>query len=91
MSLAHCDTTGTILADIRTESVRVRVTPAEKEIIETAAQMEGVDVSVLMRGAIRKEVIRIYSEAGEENPFRVTTAKRAKKRKTDRLVDQGDI
>ena len=43
--------------------------------MERAAQMEGVDISALMRGAVRKEIIRIFAEAGEENPFRVPSKK----------------
>jgi hypothetical protein len=69
------------LSNVRTEFLRVRVTPAEKKAIERAAEMEGIDISVLLRGATRKEVVRIFTEAGEENPFRAGLKKPKKQKK----------
>jgi uncharacterized protein (DUF1778 family) len=63
------------LTDIKTEWLRVRVTPAEKEIFARVAEMEGVDISVLIRMAARKEAARILVEAGEENPFYIPSKK----------------
>jgi hypothetical protein len=51
------------------------VTPAEKEIFARVAEMEGVDISVLIRMAARKEAARILVEAGEENPFYIPSKK----------------
>ena len=45
------------------------MSPAEKEAVARAAEIQGVDISVLMRSAVRKEVVRILAEIGEENPF----------------------
>ena len=68
-------TLGTILSDIKTESLRLRLTRTEKEVFERAAHIEGIDVSALIRGGARKEALRILTAAGEENPFYVPNKK----------------
>lgn len=49
-------------AEIRSERLDARVTPEEKEIIETAASLRGISVTDLLRMSVKDAAIRIIRE-----------------------------
>lgn len=49
-------------ADIRSERLDARVTPEEKQLIETAANLRGISVTDLLRTTVRDAAARIIRE-----------------------------
>jgi hypothetical protein len=54
----------------KSQWVKLRLSPLEKEVFQRAAQIEGMSVSTLLRTSARREAARILIGAGEENPFK---------------------
>ena len=66
------------MTDEKSAWVKLRLSPLEKEVFERAANLEGLDLSALIRVATRREATRILVAAGEENPFYVPSKKTKK-------------
>lgn len=54
---------------MKTEMVKVRVTPDEKKTFSIAADLAGVPMSAWMRERMRREARRELEDAGIEIPF----------------------
>lgn len=59
------------MKDTRRAFVQSRVTPAEKEGFEMAANMVGLSVSAWIRTELRRAALREIRFAGEQPPFLV--------------------
>ena len=60
---------------MKTEIIKLRVTPDEKAAFQAAAELSGVAMSAWIRERLRRVAVRDLVEAGRQVPFLQTKSK----------------